>query len=398
MLSATRASHPAVAVELERILSSAPFQSSARSRELLRYLVDKALSGCGCLKERTIGCDVFGRSGTYDPAEDSIVRVAAHEVRQRLDRYYADQPPGPGVRIHLRTGTYIPEFEEVPAVVEAPAELPPATRKRRWWIAGAFVALGAVAATLIQMGLRPTETPLDALWAPLLNASQATVICVGPVPAATLGDPGRALAVSRAAHMPSGAILRLSDLGLADSNPVLVPGTLVGIGAAMTVHNIGYLFGRHQKHTQLRMVKDVSLADISRNPVVLVGAFSNTWTLDTLKGLRFTLADRSILDRERAGVEWRGKLEADGTVSEDYAVVARLLQHRSRKPVVIAAGLTVFGTGAAGEFLTHPEHVADWTRHLPRDWRVRNLEAVIKVRVVAGSIGTPQVVVSHVWE
>src|SRR6266545_2814208 len=87
----------AVLAELERILASPSFRGTKRSQDFLTYVVNHALDGrTECLKERSIGADVFGRRADYDTGDDSIVRVKASEVRKRLAQYYqlagADSP------------------------------------------------------------------------------------------------------------------------------------------------------------------------------------------------------------------------------------------------------------------------------------------------------------------
>jgi hypothetical protein len=45
-------------------------------------------------------------------------------------------------------------------------------------------------------------------------------------------------------------------------------------------------------------------------------------------------------------------------LTEDYAIVARLLDPTTERMMVVAAGIGKFGTEAAGEFLADPEHLA----------------------------------------
>ena len=87
------------------------FQSSKRSQDFIRYVVEHTLTGrADMLKERTIGIDVFGRSTSYEPSDDATVRVKAGDVRKRLGLYYAGQGAQDPVRIEFPAGTYVPEF------------------------------------------------------------------------------------------------------------------------------------------------------------------------------------------------------------------------------------------------------------------------------------------------
>ena len=117
--------HPdAVRSEVEKVVSSAAFRSAGRSGKLLRFLVERTVSGLGDqLKEYTLGAEALGRGEAFDPRTDSIVRVEASRLRTRLDLYYSSEGRMDPVRIVLPKGAYIPKFEWAtpdPAPVVAP--------------------------------------------------------------------------------------------------------------------------------------------------------------------------------------------------------------------------------------------------------------------------------------
>ncbi len=79
---------------LAAVLTSPAFAPSKRCQEFLRFVVEESLSGrAATIKERTIATAVFGRNGSYEPSEDSIVRVKAVEVRRRLAAFYESDAP-----------------------------------------------------------------------------------------------------------------------------------------------------------------------------------------------------------------------------------------------------------------------------------------------------------------
>ncbi|MBL8309876.1 MAG: tetratricopeptide repeat protein [Burkholderiales bacterium] len=100
----------AVRVALAEIEGSAAFAHSARHRRFLRHLVEQQLSGKAHeLREITLGVTVFGRPpDRFDPALDSIVRVEARRLRQRLRHYYAEEGRHAVLRISLPAGRYVP--------------------------------------------------------------------------------------------------------------------------------------------------------------------------------------------------------------------------------------------------------------------------------------------------
>jgi Tol biopolymer transport system component len=95
--------------ELAALESSESFRRAPGLIGLLRFLVEKELSGDGnSLKETTIGMELYQRDAGYDPKIDGIVRVNANRLRKRLNEHYAGQPSA--VQIHLLPGSYRPIF------------------------------------------------------------------------------------------------------------------------------------------------------------------------------------------------------------------------------------------------------------------------------------------------
>jgi len=102
--------------EINRIKTSPVFQSSSKLIRFLEFTVDEALQGRGhLLREQLIGIEVYGRSKTYDPRVDSVVRVEARRLREKLRKYYETVGSDARLKITYRTGAYIPEFADNPA-------------------------------------------------------------------------------------------------------------------------------------------------------------------------------------------------------------------------------------------------------------------------------------------
>src|SRR6266568_3240404 len=107
--------------QLRRMVQDSRFNHSKRYPSFLKYVVDQALAGqAHCLKERTLGVEVFGRDPSYDTTDDPIVRVTAAEIRKRIAQYYQDPGHDNELRLLLPSGSYAPIF--VPATQNAPAE------------------------------------------------------------------------------------------------------------------------------------------------------------------------------------------------------------------------------------------------------------------------------------
>jgi hypothetical protein len=97
--------------QLQRILDSPEFARTTRQRDLLRFVVTQVLDGReDRLTTTGIAAEVFGRTSSFDPESDSIVRTEAARLRNRLDRYYGSSGSGEPVRIVLNRGDYLPVF------------------------------------------------------------------------------------------------------------------------------------------------------------------------------------------------------------------------------------------------------------------------------------------------
>lgn len=75
--------------------------------------MEQTLAGhTAALKESVLGIEVFQRPAhRFDPKRDSIVRVEARRLRERLRQHYAQAGgAGPPLMIVLPTGTYVPQF------------------------------------------------------------------------------------------------------------------------------------------------------------------------------------------------------------------------------------------------------------------------------------------------
>ncbi|HLX42189.1 MAG TPA: hypothetical protein VKR43_02090 [Bryobacteraceae bacterium] len=104
-------SEEAIQTELDRILASAKFARSKRLRSLLSFTVTQTLQGnAGTLKEYVIGTEVLEKPDTYDPRNDSLVRVLANRLRGKLKEYYSNGGSNDPLVIDFPKGRYVPQF------------------------------------------------------------------------------------------------------------------------------------------------------------------------------------------------------------------------------------------------------------------------------------------------
>jgi len=94
---------------LDEILASEMFRHSPQLASFLRFVVEASLDGDrGRIKGYSIGVEALGRSESFDPQIDPIVRVEATRLRRTLERYYAGPGAADSIVFGLSPGSYVP--------------------------------------------------------------------------------------------------------------------------------------------------------------------------------------------------------------------------------------------------------------------------------------------------
>ena len=374
----SRSLNDQIANHVGSVLSSPEFVSSKRCQQLLSYIVKETVEGRSEeITERTIAYAVFGKGQRFEPSEDSLVRVKAHEVRRRLAEHYRDNPDAE-VRIELPLGGYVPMFRsKAPAEPPPEVELPAAhlaskpfitRRKAFWWMGGAAVA-AAIPAALFRLNKRPS-TPLERLWEPIADAKSPLIISIPVLTTPT----------------PNGII-----------------GDRVGIGVAAAISLAADFLNAHGLAYRLRFGTALNFEQLKEQPSLLLGGFTSAWGMWATNGLRYTLvsgekwADSCIVDSQ-SGKRWKAEnLKPDGYATADYAIVARLFHPISGQIMFVAAGITTFGTEGAASVLFHPRTFANLVKNAPANWESKNFEAIVKVSILGTTPSIPEVVAEHFW-
>lgn len=418
---------------LEDILQSAPFRASKQGQRLLKYVVQHSLAGHdNLLRERVIGTEVFGRSPDYDTANDPIVRARVAEVRKRLAQYYVSTAhQHPPITIEIPPGSYRARFHSTPqpadassvalaplpleeADTPAPVVLSPLepldyaarevpSRRRRWWAlaAAALVLLGLVGAAAAYLLFPPQEKALRAFWAPALHSSRPVLIYTGTNvvyrlspdflaryrEAHHLANKGPEFVVKLEPNQTVGA----RDL-LSSSNAYVTTGDVSACAAIVA------MLARQKKPYELRYATDISPGDLRAAPSVLIGAFNNPWTLNVTDPLRYTFTHGdTIQDRFDKTKSWTVHLNPDGTTTDDYAIVTRLVNSETGQVMLTAAGIGQYGTQAASEFVSSPQRIADFAAKAPANWPRKNLQIVLHVKVVEDTPGVVDTAAIYFW-
>ena len=339
----------------------------------------------------------------YDTSQDPVVRASAAEIRKKLAQYYQETGDGSGVRIELPSGSYLAEFRFERG--HTAAGRPVAKTKPRNRLAvqarGVLVAALLILAAALSRS-RWARSDLDELWGPVLKAPGTVLVCVG-LQAAYNWRSAQAQDEIQGIIEPSPQASPRRPIP--EEDLVLLKDRYVALDDALCLVRITSLLERYRKPYRIRAERSTSFADLRDTPAVLIGAFDNPWTLRSVGQLRFTFSKDSEHDtgmvhdsQHPENTAWKlSNYWPNWDIPVDYAILTRMVDSTSDRPVIIAAGLTQYGTMGAGEFLSNPEYFSEAARRLPKDWPRKNLQIVLSVPVVNRTSGRPRILAMHLW-
>lgn len=416
---------------LRAVLESTHFSKSKRYPALLDFAVRTALEDPSAFpKERTVGITVFGRSADYDTSSDPVVRIAAGEVRRRLNLYFSEHPEAP-LRIDLPIGSYRAEFHtraahdgtisplhhaEASVEAHAPANVSvlntfpkaaaetteaspqelhphsvphaPLAHGRRLQAVAAALVLASVA---VGAGVwrHFHEAARTDFWSPLLSGGKAAWILVGQK------NPDG----TTSAAAPAGSVAA-TPATTTEERPNLV------LDDAIVAGQVCSIFREYGSECRISPATAADPKDLDGKPLVLIGGFNNVLTQRVLAGqpYRFehntAMDQRDIVERTPNGDVVMGAVgqEPAGALRlRDYAVIGRFRSDITHSDVVVLAGLGVPGTDSAAQFLLSPDKMRALLANAPKGWSGKNVEAVLRIDAVQGTTPEVQVVGSRFW-
>jgi hypothetical protein len=426
---------PVVLRAMSHVLDSKPFRTSKQCQNFLRYVVFNTVDGKeDALKERVIGAAVLERSPDYNTADDPVVRIRAADVRKRLAMYYQDEGHDAPIRITIPSGSYRAFFNHADTHAESPvpqsatlrpypvsedlglstsvsdalAHFPPEVpqplplqdlsataakpvlahtqrRKHRaaWAVLAAMLVI-LVAATTTWYVRTGSQRQFNLFWAATLDQPRPPILYVG----------------SNAVYRLSNSFLQryetthpdyngLESLPAIDRTATISGSDLdeddkdfVGLGDVAAAVSISTFFKGRDVRYDLRFGRDIVFGDFRTTPVVLIGAFNNSWTLELNDKMPYRFSVSNGIKRlEGPGHSWQTWYGPDGAPREDYAIITREISQKTGEPVIAVAGLDQTGTRSAAEFVSNPTLLDAALRKLPAGWQNRKVQLVLHATI-----------------
>lgn len=358
----------ASSAQIQRIVQSKAFRTSEVHRNLLTYLAEKSLSGdSDNIKEYTVGLDVFGKPDSYDPRQESTVRMHVARLRQKLAEYYRTEGVEDPIFVDLPKGGFRVTFEPravAPLPDEEAAAAAPQGRTGRYWLEVVLVAALLVAfgtALYFANRLWSLQTPetvavemtpeLRQLWEPLVNSSRPLIV-----------------AVSTAKPETSGA------------------------GPASGLFRLGEFLGKLKTSVQVLESNQIEAPEVAMGNVVYLGRMDgdNRQMQAMVEGRPFVLDAQGIHNTQPQSGEpalFADRLPADPTDTEEsFALVSRVPGLYGNGEVLYLSGNRVGAITGGVQAFTDPKFAAtlvsemkDASGKLPQYYQV-----VLKVRSMDG--------------
>ncbi len=235
--------------QVQRIIQSKAFRTSEVHRNLLQYLAEKSLSGTAdSLKEYTVGLDVFAKPDSYDPRQESVVRMHVGRLRQKLAEYYRSEGVDDSIFVEVPKGGFKVTFETRAIQPESVAVVPEVAPRRggKWrgeMILGALLTITAACALVFGIELwHPKRAvavaaapygsaELQQLWGPILATNRPLMVCLAASNGVTgVGTASASFLLGQfLAHRKDNVLLTRSDLL---SMPEVIMDNVVFLGPA----------------------------------------------------------------------------------------------------------------------------------------------------------------------
>jgi hypothetical protein len=364
--------------QIQRLVNSELLHGSESLCKLLRYLADRAIDFPGIpAKEYQIAIEVFGRRPNFDSRLDSTVRVQTGRLRSKLSEYYAEQGKDDPIIVEIPKGIYMVTFvhreseaPEAPApVVAAPAPADSLRETRQGsWISGAadiwkrlallFAGLFLVASAGILFLILTKPQPYASLDSETLSPE--------------LRDFWKVFVTSPAAPwviFSNAAFIGRPETGLRyfdpkTDSPEHILDHYTGVGEVLAIHELDRTFALLHHELRVKRGRLLSLDDAKNSNLIFVGSPAENLSLrDWPSTQDFVFrrvtegprkGDISIANiRPQPGEQSTYLGTAQVPIKEDFALIALARGINPEYYVLVLAGTSTIGTGAAVEYVCH---------------------------------------------
>lgn len=398
---------------LQRVLWSRPIEKSARIRDFLAYVCERAIEEPSVeIHEQEIGHRVFGRPADYDTTADNSVRVAASQARKKLEQYFGADGVAEPIILEIPKGQYTPVFHERDAAAPAAPAIPKAAWSRLTIALGICAAAFAATSIYLAFQLRSVQSAarpewesnpaLHALWSQLLPPAPGRTDIVIPDSSLSLFQELLDHQLTLAEYLDPA---RWMPPGRFDSDPELqafarrtIQRRFTSLASVTAVSRIGRVAGRDQSRFALFSARDFNVRQMKADNVILLGSSrADPWIELVQDRLNFRFgfdqaSHYAYFDNRDPRPGELNRYRTDSSVS--YCQIA-FFPNLGRSGNILAIGGTeVEGTEGGGEFVTTARSLAQLELLAKPDQtgRIPYFEALLKSSRVGGAASQSSIV------
>jgi len=355
--------------QAEKIKASGVLGRARSYARLLGYLVDCSAEG-RTPKEIEIATEVFAKDAGFDPSQDSMVRVYAHNLRQKIKQYYSGAGRAETRQIAIPKGEY-----RVTLVAPQPVEPRPEARPAVLSPLGLALSAIAILAVGVVIGMNLRAGPdgpaaeyqavaASPIWSQLLDDRLPTLVVVGDYYIfGELDAQGNVARLVREFSINSGRDLeefimfepevaeRYMDLDL----------TYLARSTAFALRDVLRVLYTSDKPVRVVSMSELNVADLKANHIVYVGYIS---ALDKLLDFVFSSSalavgetfDELVNKKTQRVYTSEAGLPADNRNYRDYGLFSSFPGPNGNQ-FVIVAGTRDAGLMHSAQALTDATHV-----------------------------------------
>ncbi len=381
---------------MDELFQSRVLRRCDQLKKMLGFICEAEIEGRAAeLNEYLIGVEVFGRPTSYNPAEDSIVRTRAYELRSKLTRFYVTEAPAAAIRIEIERGAYVPRFvrnrdtRPTSVPIAAPPDLPfsPQTRPipprldaRRWMLPALILSCCvsvALAAFILftwpgrNKGLQADAwTPeMETFWKPFLSDDTPVLLAYQNrlfMNAVNAGLIVRDYRINDMTEVPFSESLRNLQR-LTGAKELGENRNYVDFGSINAVFLLMRSVGRRQNRMFLKRSQDVDWTDIFNNNVIFLGDAANQPRLKRIfdGGDFIETVDGVVNVHPKLGEQPFYPVEHPGRNDGDkFALISRFPGPHPGHYIMTAGAAHSELPWAITEYLTDPRFVRELMGHL----------------------------------
>ena len=420
--------------QLDKISKSATFSGSENLISFLQFLVKETVGNPDAqVKEHAIATAVFGRSNDFDPRIDSVVRVQAKRLRQKLQEYYETEGKADSILIELPKGHYKITFSLIepppevaieaisetdlpvetisPLILQQPETVTAVGQSREKVYRNALISVAIILAVVVAswvfvgsknqpLGPAVVENKLGIIWEPFLKDTASTLVVLSNPPLYRFSndsDPESLLKDSM--KIPKDQISKLTKelkskpVLRQDREPRLILSSedYTGMGEAIGLFQVTNLLQSAGKNIILKQSRTISAEDLKNHNVILLGsAWVNDWVekLPIKEDFTYSVHATILNNAPQTGEarEYRPVFnQQTGELVQDYALITVRPGVSDAYRIMTLSGILSEGTQAAAEYVTRKENLETLNQRLhlisPPGQQPKYYQVLLKVDV-----------------